>query len=187
MLVVHPAFYFFSYILPWDPQGQFRSNKLVKSALSCRLIRNFSSMYPRVFRDPEQSHRIPGENVIQHLLALLYQWWRHFGSPKGYQSCQAIKANTNIFLWPSIHLNFVNTDQVIIHLRLENCSVSIPGELYNHKFPNYEVFFHFLINHTLFNGKTDFHKFVRSEVLLAARKNQFSWDMMLHHRLLLGP
>jgi len=37
----------------------------------------------------------------------------------------------------------------------------------------------------LFNGKTtDFHKYVRSEVLLAARKIQFSWDMMLHHRLL---
>ena len=74
MLVVHPVFYPLSYILPWDPQGQFRSNKLVKSTLSCQPVRNFSSLYPRAFRDPVQFYTIPGGSVVECLRALLYQW-----------------------------------------------------------------------------------------------------------------
>jgi len=42
--------------------------------------------------------------------AMLYQW-RHSGSLKRFQSRMAITANTNIFLWPSIRLIFINTSQ----------------------------------------------------------------------------
>ena len=37
MLVVHRAFYLFSYILPRNPQDQFMSNKLADSSISCEL------------------------------------------------------------------------------------------------------------------------------------------------------
>jgi len=41
MLVGHPAFYIFFYILPREPQGHIRSNKLVSSSLSYELVSNF--------------------------------------------------------------------------------------------------------------------------------------------------
>ena len=54
--------------------------------------------------------------------ALSYQW-RHFGSLKEFQGRLTIRANTNIFLWPSIHLIFINTGQDGIHLSLKDCTM----------------------------------------------------------------
>jgi hypothetical protein len=57
-------------------------------------------------------------------LALPY-WWGHcFCSPKKFQSCLTIRADTNAFLWSNIHLDFLNRGQDNIQLGLENCSIS---------------------------------------------------------------
>jgi len=84
MLVIYPTFYLFPYILPRNCQGWLLSNKMVTCSVSCKLVGSFISSYPRMSRDPKQSYSILGGNVIQHLLALLYQWglvlmaWRAF-------------------------------------------------------------------------------------------------------------
>ena len=54
--------------------------------------------------------------------ALSYQW-RHFGRLKGLQSRLTIRANTNVFLWPSISLIFINTGQDGIYLSLKDCTM----------------------------------------------------------------
>jgi len=46
-----------------------------------------------------------------------------FGSLKGFQSYLTLRANINIFLWPSIHLNFMHTGQDGIYLNLKNFSM----------------------------------------------------------------
>ena len=74
MLVIYPTFYLFPYILPRNCQGQLLSNKMVNCSVSCKLVGDFISSYPRMSRDPKQSHSMLGGNVIQRLLALLYQW-----------------------------------------------------------------------------------------------------------------
>ena len=119
MLVVHPAFDLFSYILPTDPQGRFRSNKLVNSNLSWELFSNFISLYPRMFGDPKESHRMPDGNV-QHLLALLYQW-RRCGSLRGFQSHLSQPILT--YFSGLARLNFMSTGQDCKYLSLENCSI----------------------------------------------------------------
>ena len=100
VLVVHPAFYIFSYILPRDVQARFWSGKLVNSSSAWELISSFISMHLRVSGDLKQSDRMLGGNV-QCLLALLYQWGCCFGSLKAFQSCLTVRANTDIFLWSS--------------------------------------------------------------------------------------
>ena len=121
ILVIHP-FYPSFYVLPRDPHGQLRSYKLLKRTVSCELIHVFISSYLSMSGDPVQSHYVLERDIIQRLSTMLYQW-RHFGSLKGVQSHLTIRENTNIFLWPSIRLNFINTGQNGIHLRLENCSM----------------------------------------------------------------
>jgi hypothetical protein len=123
MLTVYPAFHLSSYILSRDHQGWFRSNKLLKSNVSCELAGNFISSYPRISRDPKQPYTMPGGNIIQHLLVLLYQWRRYFGSLKGFQSHLNVTANANVYFGPSIHLNFMRTGQSSIYLSWENCSI----------------------------------------------------------------
>jgi len=61
MLVVSPAFYLPSCDLPKEPEGRFRSNKLVNS----EPIGNFISTYPRMSGYPEESHRMVGGYVVQ--------------------------------------------------------------------------------------------------------------------------
>jgi hypothetical protein len=111
MLFVYPAFYPSTYILPWDPQGRFRSNKLVNSSPSCELVGYFISTYPRMSRDSEHSHRTPGGNVIKRLWALLYQWGRCSGGLKSSQNRLAVRANTNTFFCFNVHKNFICTGQ----------------------------------------------------------------------------
>jgi len=72
VLVVNPAFYLSSFILPRDPQGLFRSNKLVNSCFPCEPFGSFISAYPSMSVYPKQSHRMLDGNVVQRLLALLY-------------------------------------------------------------------------------------------------------------------
>jgi len=74
MLVIYPTFCLFPYILPRNCQGLLWSNKMVNCSVSCKLVSSFISLYPRMSRDPKQSHSMLGGNVIQCLLALLYQW-----------------------------------------------------------------------------------------------------------------
>jgi hypothetical protein len=85
MLVIHPAF-FLSYVLPRDPQGWHRSNTLLNRTVSCELLGHFIPLYPSMFTDPIQPHSVPGRDIIQHLLALLYKWRHCFGNRKSYQS-----------------------------------------------------------------------------------------------------
>jgi hypothetical protein len=117
------SIYLFPYILLRDPQGQIRSNKLVDSSISCELVSNFISTYSRLAMDPKQSHRMLAGNVVQCLLALLYQWGYYFGSLKGFQSHLTDRSNTNIFLWSNIDKNFTCTGQDSIYLGLENSRI----------------------------------------------------------------
>ena len=122
MLVIHTAFYLSFYILHRDLQGWLRSYKILNRTVSCELLGGFISSYPSMSRDPIQSHYAPSRD-IQCLLALSYRWRRCFGSLKSFQSRLTITAYTNVLLWPSIHLNFINTGQDGIHLSLKNCSM----------------------------------------------------------------
>jgi hypothetical protein len=73
MLVIQPASYHSSHTLPRDPQGRLRSNKLLNRTISCELFSNLISLYPSMTRDPIQPHIMLGGDIVQHLLALLYQ------------------------------------------------------------------------------------------------------------------
>ena len=84
MLVIHPAF-FLSYVLPRDPQGWLRSNKLLNRTVSCELS-YFIPLYPSMSTDPIQPHNLTGRDIIQHLLALSNQWRYCFGNQKSCQS-----------------------------------------------------------------------------------------------------
>jgi hypothetical protein len=111
MLVVYPVYYLSSYTLPRNPYGWFISNKPLNITISCELVSNLISSYPRIFRDPKQLHSMLGGNVIQCLLALLCQRGRYFGRPKGFHSCLSVRANTVVFQWPCVRWNFISTDQ----------------------------------------------------------------------------
>ena len=75
-------------------------------------------------RNPVEPHSVPPvTDTIQHLLALLYQWRCCFGSLKSFQSRLTVRTNINIFLWPNIHLNFINTLQDSIYLSLRDCGM----------------------------------------------------------------
>ena len=121
MLVIHPAFYL-SYILPRDPQGWPRSNKLLNVTIYCELS-NFISSYPSMPKEPIQPHNMLGGDIIQCLLALLYQWKRCSGGLECFQSCLAVRANTHQLLWSTIRLNFISAGQDSIYHSLKNCSI----------------------------------------------------------------
>jgi len=122
MLVIHPVFYLSSCILPRDPQEWLRSYNVLNRTISCELVSDFISLYTNMSRDPIHPHSMPGRDT-QCLLALLYQWRRCFGSLNCFQSRLAVTANTHIFLWSNIHLNFINTGQDGIYLNLKNCCI----------------------------------------------------------------
>ena len=52
LLVIHPAFCLYSYILPRDLQGRLRSYTLLNSTVSCEPAGHFMSSYPSMSRDP---------------------------------------------------------------------------------------------------------------------------------------
>jgi len=78
MLVVSLVFYLYSCLLSKDPQDRYWSNKLVNISLPCKAIGNFTSNYTRMSGVPKELHRILSGNVVQRLLALLYEWVRYF-------------------------------------------------------------------------------------------------------------
>jgi hypothetical protein len=51
---------------------------------------------------------MPGRDIIQHLLALTYQRRRCLGSLKRFQGRLAIRANTDVFLWPILGFNLMS-------------------------------------------------------------------------------
>jgi hypothetical protein len=51
---------------------------------------------------------MPGRDIIQRLLALTYQRRRCLGSLKRFQSRLAIRADTEVFLWPILGFNFMS-------------------------------------------------------------------------------
>jgi hypothetical protein len=68
------------------PCGRFSSNKLVGSSLFCKFVGTSIATYTSMPDDPKQSHRMPGGNVIQRLLALLCHWSRYFVGLNGFQT-----------------------------------------------------------------------------------------------------
>jgi hypothetical protein len=50
---------------------------------------------------------MPVGDIIQRLLALSHQGGRCFGILKRLQSRLAIRANTDVFLWPILGFNFI--------------------------------------------------------------------------------
>jgi hypothetical protein len=73
MLVIYAAFYLFPYILPGDPQCRIWSNKMANSPILCELVGQFH--YPLTHNVPKikKPRSMLDGNVIQRLLALLYQ------------------------------------------------------------------------------------------------------------------
>jgi hypothetical protein len=116
MLVVHPAFYLFPYILPRNPQDQFSSNKRMNSYFSCELFDNFIPMYPCMSGDPNSPTECQVEISFIAFLALLYQWGCCFGCWKGFQKCLSEQMLT--YIWSFVHMNFLCTDQDSICTRV---------------------------------------------------------------------
>jgi len=63
MLVIHPALYLSSYVLPRDPQGRLTSNKTLNKTVSSKLVGNFISLYPSMTRNPVQPHSVLGRDT----------------------------------------------------------------------------------------------------------------------------
>jgi len=122
MLVSQLSFYL-SYILPRVPQGRLRSNKLLNRTIFCELVSSFISSYPSVSKDPIQPHGMPGGDIIQHLLALLYQWRLCSDSLERFQSRLAVRTFTHVLLWSTIQLNFISTGQDSIYHSLQNSNL----------------------------------------------------------------
>ena len=108
MLVIHPALNLIIDILTVGHQGRLRSWLLVNRIAPCDLG-DFISPLPGMCRDPIHPHSVPGSYIIQCILALLYQWRLCFGSLKCFHSSLAIRANTNLFLCPTLSFNLKNT------------------------------------------------------------------------------
>ena len=94
MLVIRPVFYLIFNILPRDPQGRLRSYKLLNRTARCELTGDLISSYPSMSRDPVQPRSMPGRDIIERLLALLYQIRRCCGSLKCIQSRLASSLRT---------------------------------------------------------------------------------------------
>jgi hypothetical protein len=65
----------------------------------------------------------PVGDIFQRLLALSHQGRRCFGSLKRLQSRLAIRANTNLFLWPILGFSLINAGQYRIYLGLYDCDM----------------------------------------------------------------
>ena len=109
--------FIFLLTLSRDPQGQFRSNRLLNSTVSCELAGNFISLYPSV------PQNIQGPKKAPH-----YARWKCHLTPFG-----TVVPMEMLFWQPegllephdcqSIHLNFMSTGQNSIYLSSENCSI----------------------------------------------------------------
>jgi hypothetical protein len=64
-----------------------------------------------------------GRDIVQCLLALLDQW-RCSDGLKSFQSHVTVRADTHVFLWSILKLNFINTRQNSIHFGLKDYNIS---------------------------------------------------------------
>jgi hypothetical protein len=60
MLVFHPAFYLYSYILSRDPQESRNSNKLLNRAVPCEVVGDLISLNSCMPRDPNTAQHCSG-------------------------------------------------------------------------------------------------------------------------------
>ena len=104
------------------PPKDVSGDRFLNRPVLCKPVGNFVSSHPSTSRNPIQCHCVLGRDIIQQLLALSYQW-RCFSSLNGSQSHLTVRANTDIFLSPNVHLNFISTGHDTIYLRLKNCSM----------------------------------------------------------------
>ena len=124
MLVDHPTTNLSSYILSRDSQSRLRSKKPRNTAGPCKLVGNLITSYSSMSSDPVQPHRMPSRDTVQCLLALLDQWSRCSDGLKSFQSRLTIRADTRVFLWSILKLNFINTLQDSIYLSLKDSNIS---------------------------------------------------------------
>ena len=79
-----------------------------------QIVGDFLSSYPRCSWNQYSPTALPVD-IIQSLLVLLDQWRRSDGL-KHFQSRLTIRANTHIFLWSILKLDFLNTSQESIYI-----------------------------------------------------------------------
>ena len=75
-------------------------------------------------RDPVQPHHVLGTDIIQRPLTLLDQWRSCSDGLESFQSRLIIRADTHVFLWSILKLNFINTRQDSIYIDLKDCNIS---------------------------------------------------------------
>jgi len=123
MLVDQPTTNPFLYILSRDSHGRLRSKKPQNRAVPCELVDDIITSYSSLSRDRVQSHCMLGRDIVQCLLALLDQW-RCSDGLKSFQSRVTVRADTHVFLWSILKLNFINTHQNSIHFGLKDYNIS---------------------------------------------------------------
>ena len=111
MLVVYPAFYLSSYILTRDPPGSVQVQHTFEQYCLLWACWNLISLYRK---QPLLCQMEMSFNAFWHchINGDVLAAWRAFRATW-------LRANTNIFLWPSICLNFQSTGQDSIYLGLE--------------------------------------------------------------------
>jgi hypothetical protein len=76
MLIIQPVFNLIIDILPRDPQGWLRSNKLLSGTTPYKLVGDFVSKYPGMSKDPVQPHSMLGKDIIQEWYRLV-SWYSY--------------------------------------------------------------------------------------------------------------
>jgi hypothetical protein len=108
-LVIHPAFYLYSYVLPRDPQEKLWSNKHLDRTVSCELVGSFITSYPAC-SGTQYSPTVCRVEILFNAFWHSYRWGPCFSSLKCFQSRLAIRASTNIFLWPILNFSYMHAD-----------------------------------------------------------------------------
>jgi len=108
-------------------QGRLVSIEPQSRTALCELIGNLITSYSGMPREPGKPNRVPGRDVIQCPLALLYQM-RGSDDLKSFQGRLTIRADAHISPWSILKLNFISTGQDSIYFGLENRSLSSQGK-----------------------------------------------------------
>ena len=78
-------------------EGLKPNMQMHKKNRDIQVANRFCFLIPSMSMDPIQPHNMLYEDIIQRILALLYQW-RCSSSLKGFQSHMAVSVNTHILL-----------------------------------------------------------------------------------------
>jgi hypothetical protein len=123
MLIVHAAFYLFSFILPREPPRPIEVQQTAETYPIWRARWQFHfliNLYVQGTKTAPQNARWKCRSMpFGHVVPMGKLFWQ----PVGFQSRLTVRASTNTYLWPSIRLNFTSTGQDSMYLGLENCSV----------------------------------------------------------------